>query len=151
MTLGPDESLEDYEERFQLKYKRANYTLDPYSLKLVLLLGIIEEMIETLNMLSEGYIYQKPYETTKTVFWNHSKAFRKKGRASQSTSNTPSSSTFIKHEIGNMLEDFKSDMLHTFALQMEKMQVKMKQEEAERALGIFCPRCARKHPEMNVH
>ena len=32
MTLGPDESIEEYEGRFQLKYKRANYTLDPTSL-----------------------------------------------------------------------------------------------------------------------
>ena len=32
MTLGLDESLEDYEERFQLNYNRSNYTLDPESL-----------------------------------------------------------------------------------------------------------------------
>ena len=37
MTLGNDESLEDYEERFQLSYKRARCTFDPESLKLVLL------------------------------------------------------------------------------------------------------------------
>ena len=37
MTLGHDESLEDYEERFQLNYKRVNCTLDCDSLKLVLL------------------------------------------------------------------------------------------------------------------
>ena len=141
MTLGPDESLEDYKEMFRMKYKRANYTLDPDSLKLILLRGINEEMIETLNMLSGGYIYQQPYETIKTIFWNHSMAFRKKGRDRQSTSNTPSYSTFIKHDIGNMLEDFKSDMLHTFALQMDTMQVKRKQEEEERALAIFCLRC----------
>ena len=42
MTLGPDGSLEDYEERFQLKYKRANYTLHPAPLKLVLLRGIVK-------------------------------------------------------------------------------------------------------------
>ena len=52
MTLGPDEYLEDYEERFQLNYKRTNYTLVPASLKIVLIRGISEEMIETLNMLS---------------------------------------------------------------------------------------------------
>ena len=45
-----------------------------------------------------------------------------------------------------MLEDFKSDMLHTFASQMDTMQVKRKQEEAERSLAILCPRCTRKHP-----
>jgi len=37
MTLGHDESLEDYEERFNLSYKRARCTLDLESLKLVLL------------------------------------------------------------------------------------------------------------------
>ena len=116
MTLGLDESLEDYEERFQLNYKRANCTLDPASLKLVLLRGFREEIIETLNMLSRRDIYQFPYETIKNVFRNHSRALRKMGRASQNTSNTPSSSTSIKHEIGNMLEDFKSDMLHAFSL-----------------------------------
>ena len=57
MTLGPDESLEDYEERFQLSYKRANCTLDLESLKLVFLQGIKEDMLETLNTLSGGDIY----------------------------------------------------------------------------------------------
>lgn len=37
MTLVIDESLEDYEERFQLSYRRVNYNIDPKSLKLVLL------------------------------------------------------------------------------------------------------------------
>lgn len=146
MTLGPDESLEDYEERFQLNYKRANCTLDPNSLKLVLLRGISEEMIETLNMLSGGDMYQQRYETIRIFFRNHYREYRKKGRASQSTSNTPSSSTFIKHKIGNMLEDFKSDMMHAFSLKMDTMLVKRKQEEAERALNIFCPRYTREHP-----
>ena len=146
MNLGPDESLEDYEERFQLNYKRDNCTLDPRWLKLLLLLGIKEEIIETLNMLSGGYIYQLPYETIKTIFMNHSREARKKGRAGQSTTNTHSSSTSIKHEIENMLEDFKSDMLHTFSFKLDTMQVKIKQEEAQRALAIFCPIYTIKHP-----
>ena len=57
MTLGPDESLEDYEEMFQLNYRRANYTLDAESLKLVLLWKIKEYVMETLNMLFGGDIY----------------------------------------------------------------------------------------------
>jgi len=40
MTIGSDESLEDYEERFQPNYKRGGCKLDPESLKLVLLRGI---------------------------------------------------------------------------------------------------------------
>ena len=45
-----------------------------------------------------------------------------------------------------MLEEFKSDMMHTFAWKMDTMQVKRNQEEAERALAIFFPKCTRKHP-----
>jgi len=52
MTLGPDESLADYEERFQLNYKRSKCTLDLESLKLVLFQGIMEDLMEILNMLS---------------------------------------------------------------------------------------------------
>jgi len=57
MTLGHDESLEDYEERFHLIYKRARSTLDPESLKLVLLKGIREDLLDTQNLLLGGDIY----------------------------------------------------------------------------------------------
>jgi len=51
MTIGQDESLEDYEERFQLSYKRARCTLDLESLKLVLLRGVREDLLDTLHMI----------------------------------------------------------------------------------------------------
>lgn len=46
MALGHDESLLDCEERFQLSYKRSSCTLDPESLKLVLVKGIREDLLE---------------------------------------------------------------------------------------------------------
>lgn len=103
MTLRPDESLEDYEERSQLKYRSPRCTLDPNSLKLILLWGIKEDMLETLNMLSVGYIYQLSYDDIKTMFKNHSRAARKKGRDSQGLVSSSSSTTSIKNEIGNIL------------------------------------------------
>jgi len=45
-----------------------------------------------------------------------------------------------------MLEDFKSEMLQTLAMQIDTFHIKRKQEEPERALAIFCPRCTRRHP-----
>jgi len=57
MNLRLYESLEDYEEKFQLSYRRAICTLDPKSLKLVLLQGIMEDMLETINMISRENIY----------------------------------------------------------------------------------------------
>lgn len=121
MTLGLDESLEDYEEKCQLNYKRARHTLDPEPLKLVLLRGIREDILEILNMMSRGEIYQIPYNNIKNVFKNHSRAARKKDRASQDLSSFSSSTTSIKSEVGNILEDLKSEMMHTFSLQMETM------------------------------
>jgi hypothetical protein len=84
MTQGPDESLEDFEERFQLSYKRAqNCTLDEDSLKLVLLRGVREDLMETLNLLSNGDIYQLDYDDIKRIFKNHSRSSRKKGRSNR--------------------------------------------------------------------
>lgn len=51
MTLGYDEYLEDYEERFQLSYKRSKCTLDPESLKVVLLRRVREDLMDNLNLL----------------------------------------------------------------------------------------------------
>lgn len=47
MIIGQDESLEDYEERFQLSYKRVRCTLDLELLKLVLLRGVREDILNT--------------------------------------------------------------------------------------------------------
>ena len=80
MTLGHDESLEDYEEIFQLNYKRVRCTLDPESLKLVILIGVREDLLDTLNLLAGGDIYQLPYEDIKIFFRNNSRVARKKGR-----------------------------------------------------------------------
>ena len=137
MTLGHDESLEDYEEIFQLSYKRIRCTLDLESLKLVLLRGVREDLLDTLNFLVGGDIYKLPYEDIKTVFRNHSRAARKKGRGSQPMASTSSSNSSIKGDIGNTLEDFKSEMMQTLALQLDTMNIKRKQEESERALAIF--------------
>jgi len=103
-------------------------------------------MFETLNMLSGGDIYRLSYGDIKIVFKNHSRASRKKGRASQGLVSPSPSTTSIKNDIGNMLEDFKSEIIHTFKLKMDTMQIKRKQEEAERTLVIFYPRCTKRHP-----
>jgi len=60
--------------------------------------------------------------------------------------NYSSSNASIKGEIGNMLEDFRSEMMQTLSLQMDTMHIKRKQEEVERALVIFYPRCTRRNP-----
>lgn len=82
MTQWPYDSLKDYEEIFQMSYRREhNDTLDLDSLKLVLILGIKEELMETFNMLTNRNIYFLNYEEIKIVFKNHSRAIKKGGRS----------------------------------------------------------------------
>lgn len=136
MTMGSDESLEDYEERFELSYKRARCTLDPESLKLVLLRGILEDLLDTLHLLAGGDIYQLPYEDIKVIFRNNSRVARKRGRGTQPIANTSSSSSSIKSELGHMLEDFKSEMPQMLAVQMDTLHTKRKKEK-QRGLWPF--------------
>ena len=49
-------------------------------------------------------------------------------------------------EIGNLLEEFKTKMLSSFASQIDTLQAKKKQAEEEVALSVFCPKCRDKHP-----
>jgi len=53
--------------------------------------------------------------------------------------------SIIQVEIGNFLEDFKTDILGTLETQLDIMQVKQKQVEVEQNLAISCPRCRKKH------
>ena len=62
------------------------------------------------------------------------------------TSRNVESSTLSKDEFEDQMEDFKSDMRQFLAMQLDTLQIQRKQEEAKRALVIFCPRCTRKHP-----
>jgi len=56
MTIGNDESLEDNEEIFQLSYETTRCTLDPKSLKLVIVRGVREDHMDTIHFLAGGDI-----------------------------------------------------------------------------------------------
>ena len=57
MIQEESESLEYFEERFQLNYKRSmSCTIDDDYLKLVLIRGMREEYMDTLNLLAHGDI-----------------------------------------------------------------------------------------------
>ena len=43
------------------------------------------------------------------------------------------------------MENFKTDILGTLTTQIDIMQAKQKQMEAEQNFAIFCPRCRKKH------
>jgi hypothetical protein len=56
-----------------------------------------------------------------------------------------SSGGITRVEIGNLLENFKMDILRTIGSQLDTLNIKKKQEEENAAMSIFFPRCRRKH------
>lgn len=64
MNQRLDETLEDYVEHFQFNYKiSTSWNMDGESLKLFLLEGVREELIESLNILIVArHVYQLTYE-----------------------------------------------------------------------------------------
>jgi len=53
----------------------------------------------------------------------------------------PHSGGVMWMEIGNLLEDFKMEILGTLTTQLNILQAKQKQALVEQHLAIFCPRC----------
>ena len=47
-------------------------------------------------------------------------------------------------ELGNLLENFKKDILGTISSQLDTLNIKLKLEGE--ALSIFCAKCRKKHP-----
>jgi hypothetical protein len=59
---------------------------------------------------------------------------------------TSTSGGVTKVELGNLLENFKTDLLGTIGSQLDTLKIKRKQEEENPILSIFCPKCRKRHP-----
>ena len=151
MTARPNETLEEYVERFQYNLQRSPYASLPLPdnvLKTALIRGMKEPWIETLNIMGKGDIYQENFADIIKLCIRSSRG---------STRVKPTEyDRFIRDdkiptdgvtrvELGNLLENFKTDILGTLTTQLDIVQAKQKQMEAEQNLAIFFPRCRRKH------
>lgn len=94
--------------------------------------------MDTLNLMANVDIFQKGYEEIKKIFKNYSISTVNKNRGVRNLNSylskivTPSIS---RYELGTMLDDMKTSILHSLTLQL-----KMKNEEVEKAFIVFCPR-----------
>ena len=55
--------------------------------------------------------------------------------------NTPSSGGVTRMELGNLLENFKTDILGAMGSQLDALQAKKRKEEECATMIIFYPRC----------
>jgi len=145
MQLHKDESLEDYVECFLYVLQKSKYTnLQEDAIRIVFLWGILDEYVETLNLMVAGDISHKPFAEILYLSKKYSISGVKDGNIIRDpfsrTSKTISTSGVTTMELGKLLEKFKTDILGTINSQLDTLKVKRKQEEENVVMIIFCPK-----------
>jgi len=151
MQQQDEESLEDFLERFTYTLQKSKYNdLQDEAIKTLFLKWVLEEYIDTLNLMASGDIYQKTFEAISEICRTYS---RSKGKTAKSVrepvnknTKTSTSGGVTRVELGNLLENFKTDLLGTIGSQLDTLNIKRKQEEENPILSIFFPKCRKKHP-----
>jgi hypothetical protein len=151
MQKQDEEILEDFLERFTYTLQKSKYNdLQDEAIKTLFLKGVLEEYIDTLNLMASGDIYQKNFEAISELCRTYS---RSKGKAAKSVrelvnknTKTSTSGGVTRVELGNLLENFKTDILGTIGSQLDTLKIKRKREEENPVLSIFCPKCRKRHP-----
>jgi hypothetical protein len=90
--------------------------------------------------------YDEIYELCKHCSWGTTKSRRGLRDIVSRVTKSCNGGGVTKDEIGNMLDNFKIDILSTLISQLDTFQDKRKKEEIDLALAIFCSRCRKKHP-----
>ena len=91
--------------------------------------------------MASRYVSQKSFEDFIEVCRKYSRTKEKTGRGVRATKSTGSITRF---ELGNLLENFKIDILETISADIDSINIKKKFEDE--TLAIFCSRCKKKHP-----
>jgi hypothetical protein len=151
MSQKEDETLEYFVEGLQYNLQRsAHPDVSKDILKTIFLKGVREDCSDMLNILSKGDISKESYEDIVDLCKICSRGSTKNRSSTKDTTfsrvqkSTNGGATRV--EIGNLLENFKTEMINSFSSQIDTLQVKKKQEESEQALCIFYLKCRKKHP-----
>jgi hypothetical protein len=151
MMQKEDENLEDFVERLQYNLQRSSHpNVSKDILKTILLKGVRDDCLDMLNMLGKGDISKESYDEIVNLCKRCSRGASRNRSNSRDTTfsrvQKSASGGATRAEIGNLLEGFKTEMLSSFASQIDTLQIQKKQAEAEASLSIFCSKCRDKHP-----
>jgi hypothetical protein len=102
-------------------------TLPGEVLKATLIKGMKDEWVETLNLMGKGDIYQENYDNIilLCIRCSQGHTWTKSGMRSSLTINSNITSGGVtRAEVGNRLENFKTDILSTLTTQLDVLQAK---------------------------
>ena len=128
MVQREDENLEELLERFQYNLKREKMSnVDEDTLKALLLKAIRDEWIDILNMMGKGDISQLSLHDIAElcVHLSRGKSKTKKGLRDPSLirANKSATGSVSRAEIGNMLDEFKTDILGSLSEQLDTLKI----------------------------
>ena len=101
--------------------------------------------MDILNLMTSRDVSHKSFEDIVEMCRKYSRRKAKVGKGVRVVKS--SSGGITRLELGNLLENFKTDILGTISAQMDTLSIKKKFEDE--ALAIFCSRCKKKHPIKN--
>ena len=122
MQQHEEESLEDFLERFSFVLQKSKYnTLQEDTIRTLFLKGILEEYVEILNLMASGDVSHKSFEDITELCRKYSRSRAKAGKSTREgpsrISRTAGTSGITRVELGNLLENFKTDILGTLSSQ----------------------------------
>jgi hypothetical protein len=133
MLQSEEESLEDYLEMFLYNYQKTKqFSLDTATVRNIFLKGVRDDCIEVLNLMSSGDIYKNPFAYIAEYCKRYSRSQAKMGKIIRDPTNIiakPTSGGVMRIDLGNLLENFKKNILNTISSQLDTMKIKRKQEE----------------------
>eukprot|EP00253_Pinus_taeda_P019887 PITA_19887 len=136
MSQQEDETLEEYLERVVYNLQKSKHRTMPLDLiRIIFLKGIREEYMDDLNLMGKGEISVLPFEEIADLCEKYSRSKAKMGKRTLSSKVTKSASASVtRAEIGNLLEEFKTDLLSTIGNQIDTLKAKKKQEAEDQPM-----------------
>ena len=136
-------------ERLLYNVQRARQTnmgLDV--LKIILLHGIRDDCLDMLNLLGKGDISKEPFGNIVELCKRYSRGSSRNNKRDKRdklerdvfdiTQNLSNGGDTCA-EIGNLLENFKIEMMSSISSEIDVLKAKQKQAVEDLTLGVFCP------------
>ena len=126
-----------------------------YVLKIILLCGIRDDFLDMLNLLGKGDISKDSFKKIVELCKRYSRGSSRNNRQDKwdklerdvfDRTQKSYNGGATHSEIGNLLENFKIEMMSSISLKIDVLKEKQKQAVEDLTLGVFCPRCRMNHP-----
>jgi hypothetical protein len=143
-------------ERFGYISQKSKYhDLPEDAVRALFLKGISEEYLEMLNLMESSDISHKPFVEICEMCKKYSSSRAKTGKNVRDPYNRSlklvSSGGIMRAEIGNLLENFKTNILSTIGSQLDTLKLKKKQEEENAANTYIAQDAEGSIPQGSAH